>query len=233
MEILKQALTLIAEAIAVSSAMIISLLIISSPIIKKTQKRKYRKYYKPRKRKLTPEEKGILGENSVSVALGGTIPKKQYLINDIILRDENGKTSQIDHILINPNGIFVIETKNYHGYIHGKIFERYWVQVLNRETQNTFYNPIWQNKTHIKILKKLTKTSLPIYSVIIFVNGNINKISEGCVFDLNGAVKYINANKNERISEENMKYVYDKICFLAKTKSATLTEHVTNVKKIK
>jgi len=53
--------------------------------------------------------KGILGEKMVVEALA-TLDNSYVLINDIILP---GRKGNIDHILICPKGIFVIETKSY------------------------------------------------------------------------------------------------------------------------
>ena len=60
--------------------------------------------------------KGIVGEKIISVLLSG-LPKEQYiLLNDVILQTEK-LTTQIDHILVSVYGIFLIETKNYKGWI--------------------------------------------------------------------------------------------------------------------
>ena len=48
----------------------------------------------------------------------------------MLLQLDNGKTSQIDHIVINSEGVFVIETKNYAGRIYGNDNQLEWTQVL-------------------------------------------------------------------------------------------------------
>ena len=57
--------------------------------------------------------KGLDGEQLVSQMLK-TLGPDNYLINDIMLHRPFGN---IDHILISPHGIFVIETKNWGGYV--------------------------------------------------------------------------------------------------------------------
>lgn len=76
-----------------------------------------------------PSTRGKRGENKVSSAIGNTIENEQYVINNLILVND-GKSVQIDHIVINPRGIFVIETKNYSGEIYGSESQREWSQVL-------------------------------------------------------------------------------------------------------
>jgi len=56
-------------------------------------------------------QKGLEGENLVSDYLN-TLPKNYFVYNDVKLP---GKGGNIDHIVIGPTGIYVIETKNYSG----------------------------------------------------------------------------------------------------------------------
>ena len=59
-----------------------------------------------------PESRGARGEKKTRKIIGETREDKQYVINDLILQCGE-KTSQIDHIVINQYGVFVLETKNY------------------------------------------------------------------------------------------------------------------------
>ena len=62
--------------------------------------------------------KGRRGERAVASILS-ELPSSEYsVINDITLQDEHGST-QIDHVIVSVYGIFVIETKNYSGWIMG------------------------------------------------------------------------------------------------------------------
>ena len=68
--------------------------------------------------KKIPEIRGHIEEKKVSAFLA-TLPSYEYKIfNDILLATESG-TTQIDHIVVSRFGIFVIETKNYRGWITG------------------------------------------------------------------------------------------------------------------
>lgn len=74
--------------------------------------------------------KGVKGEKRVNLILKD-IPNSKVL-NDIMLKTQMG-TSQIDHILINSKGIFVIETKNYDGWIFGNEKSKYWTQIIYKK----------------------------------------------------------------------------------------------------
>ena len=77
----------------------------------------------------SPKFKGMIGELIVSHKLKKNIDlNKCFLINDIMLPTENGST-QIDHIIIAPNGIWVLETKFYKGWITGSKNSKTWKQT--------------------------------------------------------------------------------------------------------
>ena len=75
--------------------------------------------------------------------------------------------------MIHHSGIYVFESKNYGGWIFGNERNAWWTQSLLGEgysaQKERFYNPVWQNRTHIKYLrKKLGLFDGKIYSVIVF-----------------------------------------------------------------
>ena len=76
-----------------------------------------------------------------------------HLLNHVTLRLEDG-TTQIDHVLVSRFGIFVIETKDYKGWIFASPRDRYWTQVLYR-AKFRFQNPLRQNHRHVCATQKL------------------------------------------------------------------------------
>lgn len=64
-----------------------------------------------------PARIGAVGESKVSGILQ-SLPDEYRKINGVIIPNKNG-TTQIDHIVVSRYGIFVIETKNYSGWIFG------------------------------------------------------------------------------------------------------------------
>lgn len=82
------------------------------------------------------------------------LDKNKYkVLNDIMIRDEYG-THQIYHIVITSSCIFVIEMKNYYGFITGKEYDDKWCQHFGRR-KYYFINPIHQNYGHIKSLSNV------------------------------------------------------------------------------
>ncbi|REC79036.1 NERD domain-containing protein [Chryseobacterium elymi] len=116
----------------------------------------------------TPKIKGFIGENKVSKALKRLNNEKYIVLNNIELNIK-GSTSQIDHIIVSDYGIFVIETKNYKGWILGYEKDKYWVQAIYKYRRK-FYNPVLQNQGHIYALKHVLKNYkyLRYYSIVTF-----------------------------------------------------------------
>jgi len=78
-----------------------------------------------------PSDKGKLGEKEMSRYLK-RLPISEYIVlNDIMLENEFGKTCQIDHVVLSIYGIFVIETKNYKGWIFGGENSEEWLHQLS------------------------------------------------------------------------------------------------------
>lgn len=127
-----------------------------------------------------PVWKGSFGEKQVIALLKKLDPENNILFNDLYVPKKDGTTAQIDHILVSNKGLFVIETKNFDGWIFGSENSPHWTQVLYKR-KNRFYNPVWQNSTHIKVLKEyLGKAveNIPIYSIIVFGNQAAFKFKE-------------------------------------------------------
>ena len=140
----------------------------------------------------TPKMKGIRGEYKVRRKIGKTEEGVKYVLNDVLFDTEN-KSCQIDHIVINQNGVFVIETKNYGGRIYGTDTQLEWTQVLQYgKVKNKLYNPVKQNQTHIFELKKIIGKDIPIKSLIVFVQNNTEYIKSENVYPLRRIDKIIN-----------------------------------------
>ena len=93
------------------------------------------------------------------------------ILRNIYVPKPNGETTEIDVLYITKKGVFVIESKNYSGWIYGKDTDPSWCAVLpgrkGKSEKHSFYNPIMQNKGHILWLSRIIGR-VPIYSIIVF-----------------------------------------------------------------
>ena len=114
--------------------------------------------------------KGAIGERRTRKILE-RLPETYKVINNLLLQADRGM-SQIDHIVLSPHGIFVIETKNYAGWIFGDEHAEFWTQVIC-DTKSSFYNPVRQNYGHVQALTEVLGRSgdVPYYPVVVFDDG--------------------------------------------------------------
>lgn len=122
----------------------------------------------------TDERLGKRGEKLTERKLNliNLFGRKGKTLKNLYIPKENGETSEIDLVYITQKGIFVIESKNYSGWIFGDVNFHYWTSCLPNGTKNQFYNPLKQNRTHIKWLSSymsnFSSIEIPMYSVIVF-----------------------------------------------------------------
>ncbi|GAE34750.1 nuclease-related domain-containing protein [Halalkalibacter akibai] len=97
-------------------------------------------------------DKGNYGEYLTYLSL-----KKQTgyhrIMTNLYIPKQDGTTTEIDVLFITESGLFVLESKNYSGWIFGDEKHKNWTQMLPNRKKYSFFNPIWQNKAHINALK--------------------------------------------------------------------------------
>ena len=125
-----------------------------------------------------PAIKGAVGERFVNKKLS-QLGTSYRVFHDLYVPNDKGGTTQVDHIVTSPYGIFVIETKHYDGWILGQENQKYWTQVIYKRKEK-LYNPIWQNYGHIQAIKKyIGKEGFePIHSIIAFSSQSTFKFKE-------------------------------------------------------
>lgn len=120
----------------------------------------------------SPTVKGWLGERMVRGGLQQLETEQYRHFHDLYLPHPTGPgTTQIDHVVVSPFGIFVIETKNYRGWIFGAENQREWTQQIYHH-KTRFQNPLFQNQLHVRALMEFL--CLPedrFKSLVFFVGG--------------------------------------------------------------
>lgn len=117
------------------------------------------------------EFKGLLGESLTELILKKNIEIYKHVIHNLVIPTEDGKTTQIDNVLITTKGIFVIENKNVSGIVKNEQNGN-WYTILNKEPYPIEINPIEQNKYHIKYLQKLLQKEADLFYSLIVLGYN-------------------------------------------------------------
>jgi hypothetical protein len=73
---------------------------------------------------------GGAGEWMVANWYLSSLSDEYEIFNDILLKTDDGSTHQIDHVVVSPYGIFVLETKAYMGKVYGGQYSDQWTEYL-------------------------------------------------------------------------------------------------------
>lgn len=160
------------------------------------------------------------------------------ILRNVYVPKDNGETSEIDVVFITQKGIFVIESKNYSGWIFGDEKSAYWTAMLPNKDKNRFFNPIKQNKTHIKWLGQYLGDGIPLFSVVVFSercelkkvtveSPDVHVIKRDRLY---ATVRSIWDNSDDRLDENQINAVYQKLEALAHVDQAVKAAHIENIK---
>ena len=151
------------------------MIVLIAVVLSKTTPENNRRIIRPQ----TVQSKGEAAEKAIVSLLeeqaGRGLPG--IVMRNLYIPKGERETTEIDVLFISCKGLFVIESKNYAGYIFGNDQERYWTVSLyagsnslgQKETEkHQFYNPVWQNRMHVKSLIRLFDGYVPVYSLVVF-----------------------------------------------------------------
>lgn len=177
---------------------------------------------------------GAYGEYSISSVMR-SLPDYYHIINDVLLPTKKGST-QIDHTIVSPFGIFIIETKNHKGMIFGDCYGKVWTQVLRGAGRHTFYSPVKQNQGHIINLAKSINVPLDCFTgMIVFTNEDVNLDNVSCPFcyRIQSLYDAILSYQNVIFNEKQVDKIIDRIDKVNKSGYKASKAHVEYVKGIK
>lgn len=189
-------------------------------------------------------DKGKLGEYMTYKYLRGAENNGAKFLFNIYIPKGEEETTEIDVLMIHAKGLFVFESKNYSGWIFGNEYHKNWYQTLpkgrGRSQKETFYNPVMQNRGHIKHLKALLGEDVPMHSVITFSerctlksvevkSADVSVINRGDVYHTVASI--CSKIENPLLSDEQIIVMYEKLYPYTQVDAATKTQHIENVEK--
>lgn len=194
----------------------------------------------------TPSVKGHLGEAKLESSLDmlDIFGYHGYCLRNVYVPRKNGTTSEIDVIYVTRKGLFVIESKNYTGYIFGDERYKYWTSTvyagknwlgIKQVDKNKFYNPIWQNNSHIKAFWNYCG-NVKAFSIVAFgnncelksVNWSSDNVSVCYYSELRKVIKRIWRNEPDIYDDNAIKQIYNSLALL-NNDYETRSKHITNI----
>ena len=178
-----------------------------------------------------PKYIGKVGEKKVARILH-SLPSEYRVLNNIIIPNSRG-TSQIDHVVISPYGIFVIETKNYSGWIFGAENSEQWKQTFKTTKGNFFYNPIRQNWGHVRSLSSFLQIDRNYFiPIVAFSNeAKLKRIeAESTVINMRHLKRVIKSYRQQILSVDDVNSIYASIMNTNLVGAENEKQHVQSVK---
>lgn len=174
--------------------------------------------------------KGAIGEKRVAKMLAKHLPEDYIVVNDITIPCELG-TTQIDHIVFSTHGIFIIETKNYTGWISGTDRSEYWQKNMYGYKYK-FRNPLKQNYAHQKALQSIIPLGdYCFHSIVTFSNSaTLHTRCRGNVVRNCDLIDAILQHTSIVIPQTDIQPIVNKILAAALVEKNTKKQHVRNVK---
>lgn len=164
--------------------------------------------------------------------------RKGKTLRNVYLPTSDGGTSEIDVLFITQKGIFVFESKNYSGWIFGDEKSRNWTAMLPNRVKNQFYNPIMQNRTHLKWLANYVGDDVPLFSIIVFsercelkkvtvYSENIRVIKRDSTY---ATVLELWEQNPDCLEPDHIEELYQSLKRLTNVDEAVKAAHVANIK---
>jgi len=186
------------------------------------------------KRRTDPQSLQNNGEALLSETLLKCFNGENYhLLNHVTLR-YGDLTTQVDHILVSRFGIFVIETKNFRGFIFANSKHKNWTQATYWK-KSKFQNPIHQNYIHVKAVQELLDFVPPnvIQSIVVFVgDAQFKTDMPAGVFTLPQLVEHLKNSNNEVLTLNRLQFCVGRLeTARLKISQQTDLEHVQALKR--
>lgn len=164
------------------------------------------------------------------------------IIHDSYFRDEEIVTTQVDIIVVDETGIYVIESKDFSGIIKGNTKSKSWVQLFRNKKYTRFSSPVIQNNRHIKDIKtNLKDYNIPneaFKSYIVFGNNcklDIQNNENVVIIKQNELFYKILQDKNEScnvISTEDVEKISRRLMAHSNVSEEMKLGHIRRIKKI-
>ncbi len=155
---------------------IILALIIIIKIIKKPPSQRTHRTDEPWIFEAPERRAGRRGEIIATDIIKGVLREGDYLLTNVSISYDE-RPAELDNVVVNKYGVFIIEVKNYKGWLYGEEDDYTWKKYKDDGYGNTFEmevkNPIKQVKRQVYILAKyLESYNVWVEGYVLLIQGN-------------------------------------------------------------
>lgn len=185
------------------------------------------------KKQKAKAKEGRDGEEAVCTILK-LLPQHEYTVLNDILIQGNGRSTQIDHIVVSRYGIFVIETKNYAGMITGHESMPTWVQTFPDLRTYEISNPLRQNWAHVSSLQDVLRINRQAFVPIVSFSRRcfLQVVSSVPVVYYDALLETILSHRTSILSDFSVQRCVSQIRNINKTSARARKEHIKYVKSL-
>lgn len=162
----------------------------------------------------TPEKQaGRMGERIATAVISEVLREEDTLLTNVPVYYD-GKQTELDNVIINSNGVFIIEVKNLRGVLSGDEESFDWIQTKSSSAgefyQKTVKNPIGQVKRQIYILSKFLQEKdvhVWIEGYVFFVERN-SPIKSGYILETRRDIdRAIHRSGQQKLSKREQQFI--------------------------
>ena len=190
-------------------------------------------------------DKGSRGEYLIYRYLRGQHKDARWIFNAYIPRDD-GRTTEIDALMIDTSGVYVFESKNYSGWIFGSFDRDKWTQCIKSDENSKakkfhFLNPMIQNDIHVKHLKPLLPENVQkfIFPVVVFGNNcQLKKIdlaqsSQPVINRFKIKALFKKRIQKHVIEKQMIQDIYESLYVYTQVDETVKSKHIADIERIK
>ena len=142
-------------------------------------------------------EGGRRGEQKMATILAERLADDHVILNDLELRVAHER-AQIDHLVLAPSGIYVIESKYWAGKLTGDVGDTQWTQTKSNGPVRHVKSPVQQCERQRRMFITLLASKVPedrIHALAVFTHPGVElriANAKDRVFRTNDATRFIN-----------------------------------------
>ncbi len=142
-------------------------------------------------------EGGRRGEQKMAELLAERLADDHLILNDLELRVAHER-AQIDHLVIAPSGIYVVESKYWAGTLSGDVHDAQWTQTKSNGSVRHVKSPVQQCERQRRMFITLLAAKVPedrIHALAVFTHPGVKlqiANAQGRAFLVRDAIRYIN-----------------------------------------
>lgn len=149
------------------------------------------------------------------------LEQTQYLLHDVVLKDEGGSIHQMDTLLMSQNFIVIVEIKNIVGRVKYMEDNHQFIRITSDDKVDGFRNPFDQVKRHARMLRRLFQMSghhIPIEYIVVSSNPNMimtSSLSAQPIIHVSGLAEKVEQlfkqHQQAYLSEKNLREISEHI----------------------